>query len=155
MPTYKNSKIIKAKQKKQYKLKPIEEHKPSGRPTLMTPETIAKLETAFAQGFNKSHACIFAGIKMATLYHYFKEHEDFAEKCKELQERPTIKARMVINAALNENDVGTAKWLLERKLKAEFSTRQELVGEDGEAIKLDVVNIQFSKNIDDSDGEAN
>jgi hypothetical protein len=42
-----------------------------------------------------------------------------------------IKSILVINKALNEGDVSTAKWYAERKGKDEFSIRQESTGKDG------------------------
>jgi hypothetical protein len=49
----------------------------------------------------------------------------FRDQCKTLQQKPLIKSILVINKALNEGDVSTAKWYAERKAKDEFSTRQE------------------------------
>ena len=48
---------------------------------------------------------------------------------------------LVINQAIQEGDVNTAKWYAERKRKQEFSLRQEITGEDGEPIKMQVPEI--------------
>ena len=40
-------------------------------------------------------------------------------------EKMIFKARSVIAESLNNKDENTAKWLLERKLKDEFSTKTE------------------------------
>ncbi len=59
---------------------------------------------------------------------------------------PQQKADQLINKALNEGDVSTAKWYAERKAKDEFSLRNEITGEDGEAIKIKIpeINVIFT-----------
>ena len=96
-----------------------------GRPTLMTESTIAKLKEGFAQGFSVRNACIWADIGQDTYYDYCKKFPEFGDQCKTLQQKPLIKSILVINKALNEGDVSTAKWYAERKAKDEFSTKQE------------------------------
>ena len=119
------------------KKKPKSEHKPAGRPTIMTEATIGKLKEGFAQGFSVRNACIWADINQDTYFEYCKKHPNFSEQCKTLQQKPLIKSILVINKALNEGDVATAKWYAERKAKDEFSLRNEISGIDGEAVKLE------------------
>jgi hypothetical protein len=107
------------------KKKPKSEHNPNGRPTIMTDSTLAKLKEGFAQGFSVRNACIWADIGQDTYYDYCKKFPEFSDQCKTLQQKPLIKSILVINKALNEGDVSTAKWYAERKAKDEFSTRQE------------------------------
>jgi hypothetical protein len=120
------------------KKKPKSEHSPVGRPTLMTESTIAKLKEGFAQGFSVRNACIWADIGQDTYYDYCKKFPEFSDQCKTLQQKPLIKSILVINKALNEGDVSTAKWYAERKAKDEFSLRNELTGENGEPIKNEI-----------------
>jgi hypothetical protein len=120
------------------KKKPKNEHNPNGRPTIMTEATIGKLKEGFAQGFSVRNACIWAGINQDTYFEYCKKHPNFSEQCKTLQHKPLIKSILVINKALNEGDVSTAKWYAERKAKDEFSLRNELTGEDGKAIENNI-----------------
>ena len=117
------------------KKKPKSEHNPTGRPTIMTDSTLAKLKEGFAQGFSVRNACIWADISQDTYFNYCKKYPNFSEQCKTLQQKPLIKSILVINKAINEGDVGTAKWYAERKDKDEFSLRTENTGKDGEAIK--------------------
>jgi hypothetical protein len=116
------------------------ESNPNGRPTIMTPETVKKLEEGFAQGFSVDNACIWANISKQTYYTYCEKEAGFLDHCKTLQKKPLIKSILVINKALNEGDVGTAKWYAERKAKDEFSlkTETELSGE----VKSKVVYIE-------------
>ena len=121
----------------------------TGRPTMMTPETVKKLKEGFSQGFSVDNACIWAEISKQTFYSYCEKEEGFLDYCKALKQKPLIKSILVINKALNEGDVSTAKWYAERKAKDEFSLRQEITGEDGEPIKQDVkIEVVFTDEID-------
>ena len=124
--------------KKMTKKKPKSEPNPNGRPTIMTPETVKKLKEGFAQGFSVDNACIWADISKQTYYTYCEKEAGFLDLCKTLQKKPLIKSILVINKALNEGDVSTAKWYAERKAKDEFSLRNELTGEDGKAIENNI-----------------
>lgn len=109
-------------------------HKDSGRPTLMTPEVIAKLEGAFANGMTDGQACIIAGISKNTLYDYIQRNPNFGNRKEMLKQRVDIQAKKVIVDAINNGDTGTAKFWVERRCKDEFSTRQELTGTDGKQL---------------------
>lgn len=105
-----------------------------GRPTIMTPETIAKLEEVFAIGGTDKEACFYADIAPQTLYSYQEQHPEFIDRKEALKERPVLKARQTVVKSLD--DPKNAQWYLERKKKAEFAQRTELTGEDGEPIKI-------------------
>ena len=107
------------------KKKKPEDREKVGRPTILTPEIIAKLEQAFSMGCSDLEACFYADIGKTTLYNYQKANPEFVERKERLKERMIFKARTVIADALNKNDENTAKWYLERKKKDEFSTRSE------------------------------
>lgn len=96
-----------------------------GRPTKMIPDVINKLEQAFSLGCTDVEACLHAGISKQTLYDYQKDNPDFLDRKEKLKEKLVLKARTVVAEALNKNDKGMATWYLERKKKAEFSTRVE------------------------------
>lgn len=106
---------------------------PMGRPTKMTPETVKKLEEAFAIGASDGEACFYADISKPTLYAYQDQNPDFLNRKEALKERPVLLARQTVLKAM-ETDPQTARWFLERKRKAEFAARQEITGKDGEAI---------------------
>lgn len=111
------------------KKKKPEDKEKVGRPTILTPEIIAKLEQAFSMGCSDLEACFYADIGKTTLYNYQNAHPEFVERKERLKERMIFKARTVIADALNNKDENTARWYLERKKKDEFSTRTEnLVG---------------------------
>ena len=52
----------------------------AGRPTVMTKDTIAKLEEAFKCGASDLEACFYADISKDSLYNYQKKHPEFIER---------------------------------------------------------------------------
>ncbi len=99
----------------------------AGRPTVMTPDVLAKLEAAFSWGCTDNEACIWANINPSSLYDYQLLHPEFTKRKELLKETPNLKARQVINLALGQKDKQAAQWWLERKRKEEFSIRSEVV----------------------------
>ena len=104
------------------------------RPTVMTPETIAKLEEAFAWGCSDIEACLWAGIAKQTLYLYQEKHPEFIDRKEALKENPVLLARKSVVRQL-QRDGKLAMDYLSRKKKDEFSARSEMTGKDGD--KLD------------------
>ena len=100
------------------------------RPTVMTDETIEKLRQAFLMGASDVEACGFADICRDSLYEYQKSHPEFTDQKEEWKAAPTLKARKTVLGDLE--NVATAKWYLERKIKKEFSLRTELTGKNGD-----------------------
>ena len=98
---------------------------PVGRKSVMTEETVNKLEQAFSMGCSDLEACLFADISKQTLYDYQKKNPEFVDRKAMLKQKMIFKARSVVADALNNKDENTAKWYLERKAKDEFSTKVE------------------------------
>lgn len=107
------------------KRKDHKDKKTAGRPTVMTPEVVNKLEQAFSMGCSDLEACLFADISKQTLYDYQAKHPEFTDRKAMLKETLILKARSVIATSLNNKDENTAKWYLERKRKDEFSLKVE------------------------------
>ncbi len=97
-----------------------------GRPTVMTPEIISKLEEAFSVGATDKEAIFLANIASATFYDYCKANPDFAERKEVLKDMPKYKARKNIVAKIDMGDVPVSQWYAERKMKEEFSNRTDL-----------------------------
>lgn len=95
-----------------------------GRPTVLTPETIQKLEYAFSMGASDGEACFFADISNTTLYNYQLKNPKFIDRKNRLKENPTFRARVSVVNKLDENPELAMKYL-ERKRKKEFSLRVE------------------------------
>jgi hypothetical protein len=100
------------------------EPKKEGRPTVMTDETVKKLEEVFALGGTDEEACFYANISRQTLYNYQKENPEFIDRKEALKEKPILKARQTVVKALD--DPKDAQWYLERKKKNEFSIKSEI-----------------------------
>jgi hypothetical protein len=96
-----------------------------GRPTVMTPDVLRKLEHAFAIGCTDLEACLYANIGKSTLYDYQNENPEFLERKEILKINPVLKARTNVMASIESGDINDSKWLLERKKKDEFSVKTE------------------------------
>jgi hypothetical protein len=95
------------------------------RPTVMTPETIAKLEEAFAWGCTDREACLWANISEDTLYLHQRENPEFIKRKESLKDTVILKSRKSVHDRVIKGDVDTSKWVLERKKKDEYSTKVE------------------------------
>lgn len=96
-----------------------------GRPTEMTKEVVSKLEEQFFHGQSDEVACFRAGISRATLHRYEQKYPEFRDRKHALKSNPNAIAKDVIYEALEKGDKDMAKWYAERKMKDEFSTKQE------------------------------
>lgn len=97
-----------------------------GRPKSIGKEELEKLEYAFSIGATPKEAILHADVKSSTFYDYVRDNPEFSERIELLREKTPLKARIVVDNALDIGDVNTAKWLLERNKRAEFSTQQNV-----------------------------
>lgn len=102
-----------------------------GRNTVMTPEIIDKLELGYAMDMTDLEACIFAGIGKTAFYDWQKLNPDFAERKVELRASLGSNAKANIAAKIKGGDVPMSQWWLERRQKADYSTRTEKTGPGG------------------------
>lgn len=98
-----------------------------GRPTIMTQDTINKLETVFALGGTDKEACFFADISHQTLYDYQHKYPEFVERKEALKLTPVLTARTTVVKSLADPD--RAFRFLERKMRGEFGNSLEVSGE--------------------------
>jgi hypothetical protein len=96
-----------------------------GRPSKLTPEIVTKLVAAFSMGYNDSQACLYSGVSRNTFYSWMLENVEFRDRIRRARIEPNIKAREVVVNALNNGDLGAAKWWLEKKSGGEFSGKQD------------------------------
>lgn len=89
-----------------------------GRPTVMTPEVIAKLEEVFAIGGSDLEAIFYADISKDALYDYQNKHPEFTDRKEKLKERPILKARQAVVKSLD--DPNHAFRYLSKKRRMEF-----------------------------------
>lgn len=124
----------------------------AGRPTVMTKETLQKLEAAWNIGATDKIACASAGIAESTLYNYIVEHPEYMEVKEHCKSQIAIQAlNNTAQAMQGKNWKGdpycddasecskvaleTSKWALTHgKFKADFAERTELTGADGESL---------------------
>lgn len=110
----------------------------TGRPTVMTPEVIAKLEDAFSHAMTDEQACCIAGIGRDSLYDYIKKNPSFGDKKELLKKRIDIMAKHRLISAIDGGDVPSVKFWLERKCKDEFAVRNEITGKEGKPVELNI-----------------
>lgn len=97
-----------------------------GRPTVMTPEMVQKLEYGFLKGLTDVECCLYAGISKQTLYDYCNKHPEFTDRKEDLKKQPSVQAKLNVTEAIEQGDVDLSKWYLERRNKDEFSLKQEI-----------------------------
>jgi hypothetical protein len=89
-----------------------------GRPTVMTTETVRKLEEVFAIGGTDEEACFYADISKQTLYDYQKKHPEYIDRKEQLKQKPFLKARQTIIKSLDNPQ--HAFEYMKRKKRLEF-----------------------------------
>ncbi len=107
---------------------------------------IQKLEQAWALDCSDAEAALYADISKAALCDFLKANPDIAERKERLKQTPVLKARAALFRAIEKGDGGLALKFLERKLKREFSTLQELSGPDGKPLPNNLVQVYIPHN---------
>ncbi len=93
-----------------------------GRPPAIKEDVVRKLEVCLASGYGVSAACHFSGISRSTYYEHLGIDKDFSDKMRLAEEWSTFRARQVILKSIDDGDLSSAKWWLERKAKFEFGS---------------------------------
>lgn len=105
------------------------------------PETVlSKLRDAWDIGATDSEAAWHAGISSSALARLLDEQPDLREERDQRKEKMITLSRAVLGNHLEKGDKQTAQWLLERKKKDEFSTRQEVINTNFEVEDEDSFN---------------
>lgn len=100
-----------------------------GRPTVMTPELINKLEEVFAIGGTDEEACFYADISKQTLYDYQKKFPEFVDRKEALKQKPFLLARRTIVNALKDNPQYAFEYM-KRKNRKEFGDSVDLTSDN-------------------------
>ena len=114
-----------------------------GRPTVITKETVRKLEQAFKDGLSVSEACFVSGIGKRTFYDHKASDTTFAHNMELAKAYVTLRAKKVVVQAIDSGNLTAAKWYLERKARNEFGLHP--VDEDAEWGKQTETNAQDDK----------
>jgi hypothetical protein len=109
-----------------------------GAPTKMTDDTLQLLRESFSWGCTDAEACCYAEISTSTLYNYCQDNPKFLELKNKLKDMPTMKARRIINASLDDSDLNTANRVIDRKEGTKV--KQEITGEGGGPLQVSTFN---------------
>ncbi len=103
--------------------KSVSENK-AGRPTVITPKVVSKLEALFSVGLTVREACLESGISHEAYYSRVRSDEQFADKMANAQNNLTNTAKKVVAYKLMDQDAKTAMWWLDRLDKKEMAKQQ-------------------------------
>ena len=95
-----------------------------GRPTSFTPETVKKLEEAFAIDASAEEACFYADISRETYYKWIKNNKAFSDRIESMRQRPVLLARQTAIQKIPES-YSNAMDYLSRKRRDEFGNARE------------------------------
>lgn len=111
-----------------------------GRPTVFTEEVIQKLEYAYSNDFNDSEASYYAGLNPQTLSEKYKRDPEFLERMQVFKNKTRQAVKLVINKAIQEDDVKVATWYAEHRMSNEYAdkTKNEVKGDVN--IEADLIN---------------
>lgn len=94
-----------------------------GRPTVMTPDVLQKLEDAFTNAFTDKMACLYAGISERTLYEYCEANPEYSQRKELLKNSPDLIAQKQLIAGLNTTQ--GARWWAEHRME-DFRPKSEV-----------------------------
>lgn len=116
-------KTIKKDEKKPAKKKA---KKKVGRTSKYTDAVVRKLELAFKNDFNISQACDYANISRDTYYDWLEKKKGFSDKMEAAKSHLIRQAKINIARAVKKGNLETSKFVLERRAKDEYSTKQDV-----------------------------
>lgn len=100
-----------------------------GRPTVLTPQVVSKLEALLSIGLTVREACLESGISHETYYSRVRSDERFADKMAKAQNTVTTTAKKVVATQVLGGDTKTAMWWLDRLDKKELAKQQVVAGD--------------------------
>jgi len=98
----------------------------AGRPSAMTQEVVAKLESVFSLGVDDTKAIRYAGVDPSTYYRHYQANPDFAIRMQKAKDYSRIAAGSVVMDAVKNRNLKAAMWWLEKKYPTEFAGRPML-----------------------------
>lgn len=110
-----------------------------GRPTVMTPEVLKKLEDAYLCDATHLQAAIYAGITEQTLHNYKRDHPKFFERIEQLRGMVSFKAKLNIKKSIDSGDKIDSKWHLERREKDYKPSSKHDVSHSGKISLIDAI----------------
>lgn len=96
---------------------------------------IRSLKKYFKLGYSRNKACELAGFPTSTLQDWTDEDEALRIKINAWQGEPSVAARTVVVASINDGAKDDSKWWLERKERDEFSPKKTVEHQGGVTIE--------------------
>ena len=106
-----------------------------GKTTKYNDETITHITQALRAGNTRRASCSYAGISEDTFANWLRDRSEFAESIKKAEADAEVRNVAIIQRAA-DTTWQAAAWWLERKHKAEWSSRVEQTGADGSPVKV-------------------
>lgn len=109
---------------------------------------IQSLQPYLEMGFSRNKACAFIGLKPNTLSNWVKDDEALGMKLQGWEN--TVNSMVmanIVDAIRREGELEddlrkeNSKWWAERKMKDDFSTRQENTGADGKDLPTPILSV--------------
>lgn len=105
------------------------------RPTKYTPERVQRIVETLRGGNTRRAAAWAGGIEVETFHQWLRRYPAFSDAVKAAEADAEL--AMVERVRLASIDTWqAAAWWLERKLKQDWSARQEQTGADGGAVRV-------------------
>lgn len=106
-----------------------------GKPYKWSEEVVTRITQALRAGNTRRASCAYAGISEDTFAVWLKDIPEFSDAVKKAESDAEVRNVAIIQKAA-DTTWQAAAWWLERKHKAEWSSRVEQTGADGQAVKV-------------------
>ena len=107
----------------------------SGRPTKYSDDVVKHITDALRGGNTRRASCAAGGISQETFARWLADNADFMDAVEKAEGEAEMRNLAVIQDA-TKTTWQAAAWWLERKHKAEWSSRVEQTGADGSPVKV-------------------
>jgi hypothetical protein len=106
-----------------------------GKPYKYNEDVVQRITQALRAGNTRRASCAYAGISEDTFAVWLKDIPEFSDSIKKAEGDAEVRNVAIIQRAA-DTTWQAAAWWLERKHKAEWSSRVEQTGADGSPVKV-------------------
>lgn len=107
----------------------------AGRPTKYNQQCVERITDALRGGNTRRASCAAGNISQETFARWLAEYSDFVDAVEKAEGDAELRNLAVIQTA-SQTTWQAAAWWLERKHKADWSSRVEQTGADGQPVKV-------------------
>ena len=107
------------------------------RPSKYNQDRHDRIITALRGGNTRRAACWAGGIEVETFHQWLRRFPEFSDAVKAAEADAELAMVERVRTAANDQWQAAA-WWLERKMKRDWSNRQEITGEDGAPVRIAV-----------------